>query len=215
MVQRCTMGEGEKEIPEYYENLICFGQPLEKILRPLCVYSMVEKGVHKKLFKPLVTEITHCYGPESVITLTSLSKLGMFNEQGSLPFPQFQNNFNELKKEFKLISRETINHDDPRDIGFAYGGYTPVTVKLVEQIARGGWRAIPKVMRFIPGDVIAPEVIRPCTSANRPVILVYYVGGVTFGEVAALRLLGKLLGREMVVLTTELLNGESMLRSII
>lgn len=55
MVQRCIMGEGEKEIPEYYENLVCFGQPLEKLLRPLCIYSIVEKGVHKKMFRPLAT----------------------------------------------------------------------------------------------------------------------------------------------------------------
>lgn len=88
-------------------------------------------------------------------------------------------------------------------------------MKLVEQIARGGWKLIPKVMRFIPGESISPEVIRPCTSSHHPAIVVYYVGGVTFGEVAALRLLGKLLGREMIVLTTEMLNGESMLRSII
>lgn len=63
MMQRCTMGEAEKEIPDYYENLVSFGLPLEKILRPLCVYSIVEKGVHKKIFRPLVTEITHSYGP--------------------------------------------------------------------------------------------------------------------------------------------------------
>jgi len=88
-------------------------------------------------------------------------------------------------------------------------------VRLVEQVTRGGWKAIPKVMRLIPGDVVAPEVIRPCPSNRRPVILVYYVGGVTFGEVSALRLLGKLIGREIVVLTTEMLNGESILRSII
>jgi hypothetical protein len=41
MMQRCIIGDAGKEIPEYYENLIPFGLPLEKVLRPLCVYSIV------------------------------------------------------------------------------------------------------------------------------------------------------------------------------
>jgi len=102
MMQRCIMGEGEREIPDYYENLICFGLPLEKILRPLCLYSIIERGVHKKIFRPLVTEIIQCYGPESIMSLSSLARLGMFNEQGSVQ-PNQQFNFAELKKEFRLI----------------------------------------------------------------------------------------------------------------
>lgn len=54
---------------------------------------------------------------------------------------------------------------------------------------------------MLPGDVIMPDNLRLCNSP-RPVVLVYFVGGVTSGEVAALRLLGRLLGKEMVVATT-------------
>jgi hypothetical protein len=62
--------------------------------------------------------------------------------------------------------------------------------------------------------VIHPDIIQPCTSTNKPVVIVYFVGGATYGEVAALRLLGRLIGREMVVCATEMLNGESMIRAV-
>jgi hypothetical protein len=53
-MQRCLMGDGGKEIPEYYENLVPFGIPFEKLMRPLCLYSIIEKGIHKNIFRPLL-----------------------------------------------------------------------------------------------------------------------------------------------------------------
>lgn len=41
MMQKCLLGAGDKEIPEYYSNLIPFGVPLEKLMRPLCLYSII------------------------------------------------------------------------------------------------------------------------------------------------------------------------------
>lgn len=41
LTQQCLLGNGEKEIPEYYSNLIPFGLPLEKLMRPLCLHSVI------------------------------------------------------------------------------------------------------------------------------------------------------------------------------
>ena len=46
---------------------------------------------------------------------------------------------------------------------------------------------------MIPGDSAAPDIIKECRSHLRPAVVVFFVGGVTYGEVATLRLLGKLL----------------------
>lgn len=48
-------------------------------MRPYCLYSIVEKGIHKKMFKPLVNEIAQCYGPEAILSISNLSRLGIFN----------------------------------------------------------------------------------------------------------------------------------------
>jgi hypothetical protein len=67
---------------------------------------------------------------------------------------------------------------------------------------RNGWKNIGKGLKLLPGETLMPDNVSPCTSSARPVVLVYFIGGVTYGEVAALRLLGKMFKREVVVATT-------------
>lgn len=46
---------------------------------------------------------------------------------------------------------------------------------------------------MLPGETILPEYVEECTSHPKPVVLVYFIGGVTYGEIATLRLLAKIL----------------------
>ena len=76
---------------------------------------------------------------------------------------------------------------------------------------------------MLPGETILPEMVQNCTTHPKPVVLVYFIGGVTYGEVATLRLLGKLLSKlyvilsekEIVIATTEVINGDSFVRSFL
>lgn len=78
MMQRCIMGNGDKEILEYGENMIPFGLPLEKLMRTMCLYSLVEKGVPKKTYKQICMDVVQCYGPEAIVSLSNMSRLGVF-----------------------------------------------------------------------------------------------------------------------------------------
>ncbi|KAF2069320.1 hypothetical protein CYY_009357 [Polysphondylium violaceum] len=48
-----------------------------------------------------------------------------------------------------------------------------------------------------------------------PITFVYYLGGVTFTEISALRFLGQQQKRKYIILTTKLINGDSLLDSFI
>ena len=48
-----------------------------------------------------------------------------------------------------------------------------------------------KALKMIYGETVIPENIKQCTSHPKPAVVVYFVGGVTYGEVATIRLLGK------------------------
>ena len=48
---------------------------------------------------------------------------------------------------------------------------------------------------MLPGETILPEYVEQCTSHPKPVVLVYFIGGVTYGQIATLRLLGKILSK--------------------
>jgi|JI9StandDraft_2_1071091.scaffolds.fasta_scaffold795795_1 hypothetical protein len=106
--------------------MIPFGLPMEKLMRAMGLYSLVEKGVPKKTYKQICMDIVQCYGPESIVTLSNMAKLGLFCEQGAS-----SSTFSEIRKELKLINEDPINHENPTDVSFAYGGYAPVCVKLV------------------------------------------------------------------------------------
>ena len=176
LMQQCLLGASNKEIPEYYSNLVPFGVPLEKLMRPLCLYSIIEKGIHKKTYRPLCEDIIQCYGGQHIISLSYMAKLGLFNEEGVNTTP-----FTEVKKEMKLITEENISHENPTDIAFAYGGYSPICPKLVELMLKSGWKNMGKALKLLPGETLMPEKIEFHPSNPRPVCLVYFVGGVTYG----------------------------------
>jgi hypothetical protein len=56
-------------------------------MRPLCLYSIVEKGINKKVYKSLYNDIIQCYGPQHIVSLSNLNKLGLFCEQGINTYP--------------------------------------------------------------------------------------------------------------------------------
>jgi hypothetical protein len=49
--------------------------------------------------------------------------LGLFYEAGTIKEPFL---YSELKKEMKLLSDAGIDHSNPQDASFAYGGYIPI-----------------------------------------------------------------------------------------
>ena len=53
-----------------------------------------------------------------------------------------------------------------------------------------------KALKIIPGDTVFPDIIRECRSHPRPAVVVFFVGGVTYGEIATLRLLGKMMRKD-------------------
>jgi hypothetical protein len=62
---------------------------------------------------------------------------------------------------------------------------------------------------MLPGETIMPEFNKVCQSHPRPAVVVFFVGGTTYGEIATLRLLGRLLSkfsfnsdREIIIATT-------------
>ena len=61
-----------------------------------------------------------------MVSLTHLANLGIFYEAGSLKeiYP-----YSDIRKELKLISDQPIDHTNPQDTSFAYGGYVPVALK--------------------------------------------------------------------------------------
>ena len=97
--------------------------PLENIIKNMAVQSIMNKGVHRKVYGKICEDICFTHGLKHIISMTHLANLGIFYESGSLReiYP-----YSDIRKELKLISDEPINHAAPQDASFAYGGYVPV-----------------------------------------------------------------------------------------
>jgi len=124
-----------------------------------------------------------------------------------------------VKAAFKLIN-EDIDEENPQDIAYTHCMYAPLSIRLVERACKGMWAdpATRKALQLLPGPTvdIRQEGTVPASSAGgrRPVTLVFFTGGCTFAEITALRFMGDLIGHEFVIATTKLINGDTLIQSI-
>ncbi|PIK51654.1 hypothetical protein BSL78_11464 [Apostichopus japonicus] len=103
--------------------------------------------------------------------------------------------------------------------------------EILQTLVGPGWRSIQEVMRLLPGQTFeidqklptGVEKTRPITQDNHgeqsKVCLVFFLGGVTAAEIAALRFLSQqensVYGStEFIVATTKLLNGSNWIESL-
>lgn len=141
-----------------------------------------------------------------------------------------------VRKNLRLIV-EDLDEQNPNDIAYVYSGYAPLSVRLVQQAVRGGWRQHDELLRALPGappfeetQSLPPGVVLP--SDRPPVTLVFFIGGITFTEIAALRYVEHILSaysnsvfrylsaqdapnRDYIIATTKLINGDSIIDSVI
>ncbi|KAG0056940.1 hypothetical protein BGZ83_002880 [Gryganskiella cystojenkinii] len=235
--QNIVAGIATNKEPEYIEEMINKQAPLTQVLRLLCLYSLVNNGLRVKQFEFFKKEILETYGFEHIITLESLRRLGMLTKQVST-----KNTYGLVRRSLSLIVDE-VNEHAPNDISYVYSGYAPLSVRLVQCVvqrgqeggkpgpgSRGiaggnGWRGFEDVLRMLPGrtfdetqrvDDGQPRSSKRMNGQPR-ISLVFFLGGCTFTEISAIRFLASQEGgqRDFVVCTTQILNGNTLVDSII
>ncbi|KAF4011766.1 hypothetical protein G4228_003531 [Cervus hanglu yarkandensis] len=156
------------------------------------------------------------YGYEHILTLHNLEKAGLLKPQTG-----GRNNYPTIRKTLRLWM-DDVNEQNPTDISYVYSGYAPLSVRLAQLLSRPGWRSIEEVLRILPGPHFEERQPLPTglqkkrqPGENR-VTLIFFLGGVTFAEIAALRFLSQLEdgGTEYVIATTKLINGASWIESL-
>ncbi|WAR01544.1 VP33A-like protein [Mya arenaria] len=132
----------------------------------------------------------------------------------------------------KIISGQSLlDKLNPNDISYVYSGYAPLSVRLIKFLARPGWRSITEVLNMLPGPTFnevqqIPVALRKRRSsvtsshssiADQKVTLVFFLGGVTFAEIAALRFLAQQDdgGTDYVIATTKIISGQSLLDKLV
>ncbi|CAK9109775.1 unnamed protein product [Durusdinium trenchii] len=185
-------------------------KPFHEALRLLCLHSLVNNGIKKQQLDPLKTAFKQSYGFEHTLTLENMESAGLLRPQIG------KSGWGSIKRQFNLFVEDDLAD---RDVSYAYSGYAPLSVRLV-QMTRSqpkGWIAVKDALSLLHGP--AQELQQPAKepdSTKPATVLVCFLGGVTYGEIAALRRLSQLEEgrRRFLILTTEFINPKKLFESM-
>ncbi|XP_056088767.1 vacuolar protein sorting-associated protein 33A [Rhinichthys klamathensis goyatoka] len=214
--QEFMTGVDTDKVSTYIEDCIAQKDPLIKILRLVCMQSVCNNGLKQKVLDYYKKEILQTYGYEHILTVKNLEKVGLLKPQSTM-----RNNYPTIRKTLKLWM-EDANEQNPNDISYVYSGYAPLSVRLTQVLARPGWRSIEEVLKILPGphfeerQQVPTGLHKKRQPGENRTTLVFFLGGVTYAEIAALRFLSNMedSGTEYIIATTKLINGTSWIKSL-
>lgn len=233
--------EPNKALP-VIEKRMALGETMTKVLRLMCLQSLANDGLPEALLQQYCTEFLQCFGYDYASHLICLQKSGLLKVRSMHPRPirisynsldvkgDASTSFINWKKYLKLLT-DDVNDKIPVDISYVYSGYAPPLIRLCQLFSKsGGWEASIDSVKRLPGptglpmktvessnSIVSgrPSPISALSDDDRRVILVFFVGGVTYAEVSALRFLNsKDESLKFLIATTHFLNGDSMIESL-
>ena len=119
---------------------------------------------------------------------------------------------------FQKIRLPSI-YENPTDASYVFGGaYIPLSCSAISHVlTKGSWTGLQDVIKNWEGPAFSEDQtsVRKDTKKNYRIVLVYFIGGVTFSEISALRFLGSKLKCHFIIATTDIINWRSVLQSFV
>jgi hypothetical protein len=204
-------GESSNKLFDFIDDEMSKKADKYNLLRILCLECAIHSGIKNKFLEQIKKDFLNIYGYEYLFLLRNLEKVGMLKVLDS------QNFYTDANKKLQLIFGN-VNLNEPNDTSYAYIGYSPIIIRLIEKgIAPGGWGNIKDVLKKIPGDSNFPTDESDIFSNNmdKQFILVVFIGGITYGELAGIRLLNKKnRNKKFIVITTGIINSKKIFNII-
>jgi len=207
--------DGGKYLEEV-EDLACTMAPLCRLLRVICLQSVVNSGLKPKLYDQYRRLVLQSYGHSWLLTLDHLADAGLLVQSaGTRP------SYSILRKRLGLIM-DNVDEQNPADIAYVHSVYAPLSVRLAMQVESPGWRNIRDVLDLLPGpsfeDVqqVGGQGVTKDRLGDKKVVMVFFVGGVTMAEIAALRFLSQQeeSNVDYIVATTSIITGNTFIESL-
>ncbi|XP_033171234.1 vacuolar protein sorting-associated protein 33A [Drosophila mauritiana] len=209
----------------YIEDLIACRVELNRVLRLICMQCHAASGFKEKLLNHYKRELVHVYGLEVLLTISNLEKSGLLHLQTE------SRAYSVLRKTLHLTVDDNVEIE-PKDISYVHSFYAPLTARIVEHSLKPlGWQTLKSQINNLPGPTFEDfqaqlvgiggrhtvTTVSEGSLLNVPrVVLVCFVGGCTFAEIAALRFLAAQEDNnvEFLIATTKVVNKHSFLDSL-
>ncbi|CEG40897.1 vacuolar protein sorting-associated [Plasmopara halstedii] len=200
---------------EMIEDLIYRYEDSREVLRLLCLYCVVNDGMMRHDLEHYKMTIVKTYGYELFFLFSNLERLGILYERraGFFGFSDTTSSFHSVANSLSVIDVD-VNIYNPENTAFVTSGYGSISARLVEEILKhGDWRRIDHVMRRLPGPRAELRLNEKDSTESRKqkikkktVIVVAFVGGVTFLEIAALRWMASFCKTVVIIFESDFIN---------
>lgn len=213
---------------EFVEDSCCLELNLARILRLMCLQSVISFGLKPKVVESYRKLVLQAYGHHHLLSLMNLEKAGLLTKQQTGGGNSAS--YAVLRKRLNLTQSDE-DEQNPTDISYVHCVYSPLSVRLVQNCAHPGWKSVRDVLDMLPGPTFEetqkqdPNVQMNSGSrwgekrANHGLkkTLVLFVGGCTYAEISALRFLSQQedATTEYMVATTCIMNGDSFIKSLL
>ncbi|KAL4800754.1 Sec1-like protein [Aspergillus venezuelensis] len=223
-------------------RLLCLESCMSAGLRPKDLENFKRQVVqaygHQHLLTFSALEKMELLQPRSSATTMLIPGTG--SQTGS------KTNYTYLRKNLRLVIEE-VSEKDPEDIAYVYSGFAPLSIRLVQCIlqkpyvlslmkggpavqantASPGWLGFEDVVKSArgstfnivqKGDDKAVRARQTLSGSNAAkTVYVFFLGGITFTEIAALRFIAaqEAPRRKIVICTTGVISGDRMMEAAI
>ena len=222
-------GNLPENIYNFYEEHLCEKRDLTSLIKLLIIENLTQNGI--KDYQNLKREILNIYGYQYLFLFRDLEAIGWLKEKiflGNLLNIHkniIEFNHNQLNEKLGLVN---FNYDPKNieDCSYVFGGYCPLSLRLIELAVQGKWNKYMDILKKLPGYVTCPKNENVITDPenNENIIAIIFLGGVTYSEIEGIRYLNRKFNEEylnkkrnkkiqFVILTTGILNAKKIFAS--
>ncbi|XGW18058.1 hypothetical protein V3C99_002565 [Haemonchus contortus] len=165
------------KIHPFIEEAIISGDDVNTAIRFVATHALASNGLKPAVLQQYRRMIMQSFGVEALNKLLKLQKMGAIRERGGsgkLTTDYAPLMFPSMKKQYDLLP-DNVSETNTQDAAYAYSGYAPLIVRILEEGDRVRWAGWNKTFDgAIGGD-------------DRTAVFI--VGGVTRAELAGIRLM--------------------------
>ena len=221
--QPLLSGEIPNNLYLYYEEFLYEKKDLITLIKLMIIESLTQNGISG--YQKLKKEMLNIFGFQKIFLFRDLEELGWLKEKQTSLKNIMDFNYAQLFEKFELLNKQ-YNPSLINDCSYVLNGYCPLSLKIIEKAVYGQWGTILDILKKIPGAIDFPkdESVISNPEKDNNIMLIVFVGGVTYTEIAAIRVLNRLFNEEhlkgrkkkiqFIILTTSILNSKKILENL-
>ncbi|XP_055337328.1 vacuolar protein sorting-associated protein 33B-like [Paramacrobiotus metropolitanus] len=209
---------------QFIEESMMRCYPIVDVVRLLCLYSLTWGGIPSRMFTQWKDQFLQSYGYQHMLTWHNLKRAGLISELSASASVNLskvgirKSRFGAVAKNLQLLPSRSGDCDirNPQDVDYVFNGaYVPLSCRLVEQVLLvdklPGFAESARNFHYFQHTQEVTNKSENCHGN----VMVFFLGGCSYSEVACLRMLSRKLGVNLIIASTAFVSGSKFLTSIV